>query len=1202
MLEVLWQNEADLFHFSRKRRGWTKPSLHSDARILMSTERKRLLSVDISKSRPGERLRVPLPASRADAAALAQAALSAKKRGERFVVVCADPADVHRLAAEMPWFEPSLDVRPLPDWETLPYDVLSPQEELVSERLETLYRLTTPSGGADVLLASAVTAAQRMAPVAYIGANTFFFSKGERISLEKLKENLVLAGYANVKQVLAAGEFSVRGSIVDVFPMGSEKPFRLDLFDDEIDEIRWFDVETQRSMEAVNEIRLLPGHEFPVDPESLLAFRQRWRTRFPSDPKKSLVYKDAEKGILSPGIEYYLPLFFDETATLADYLPESAKVVLLGDVEQALHAFLKDTASREKMLATDPVRPPLSPEELWLKPEAFFLALNKFARFSILRTPDEAGAAMLTGVAVDRKSKNPIAKLLEYADRARSLKTRILIVASSPGREETMSELFKAGGLKFRTYEGWADFLADENDKSPDARIGMTSGPLYAGAYFEEDPKAVILTETELYAASPRRQRIRRVRHASTLEMMVRDVAELKEGDAVVHMDHGIGRYRGLVHMDTPEGEVEFLEIEYKNNAKLFVPITNLQLISRYAGSDPAHAPLHALGRGDWEKAKRKAAEEVRDTAAELLNLYALRKTREGIRFKIDAADYERFREGFAFEETPDQRAAIEAVIADMTSGKAMDRLVCGDVGFGKTEVALRAAFIAVMSGKQVAVLCPTTLLAEQHAATFKDRFADWPVTVAELSRFRTGKETKKTIESLAEGGVDIVIGTHKLLSDKVSFKNLGLVIIDEEHRFGVRQKETLRKIRAEVDVLTLTATPIPRTLSMSLEGIRDFSVIATAPERRLSVKTFVQGAQDGVVREAVLRELKRGGQVYYLHNEVETIENCRERLVKLLPEARIGVAHGQMHERELEHVMREFYQQRFNVLLCTTIIETGIDIPSANTIIIERADKFGLAQLHQLRGRVGRSHHQAYAYLLTPPDGAFTKDAQKRLDAIQSLEELGSGFYLAMHDLEIRGAGEVLGEHQSGEIAEVGYEIYNRMLMQAVKALRRGETPDLESPLGTTADINIHAPALLPSAYVADVSQRLAFYKEFASAEDRYQIEKTTEALVDCYGKLPDPAKRLIEVHKLRLRAEALGIRRIDAGPSQLMITFEKKPAIDPMSLIRFLQTSKNATMAGPERLRVAASGATPEARIELVKRVLSNFTPLNEEKPAEG
>lgn len=1167
----------------------------------MASELKRLFSVDFSKSRPGERLRVPLPASRADAAALAQAAVAARARGERFVVVCADPADVHRLAQEMPWFEPSLDVRPMPDWETLPYDVLSPQEELVSERLETLYRLTTPSGGADVLLASAVTASQRLAPVAYIGANTFFFKKGERILIEKLRENLVQAGYAAVKQVLAAGEFAVRGSIVDVFPMGSEKPFRLDLFDDEIDEIRWFDVETQRSMESVEEIRLLPGHEFPVDPESMLAFRKRWRTRFPSDPKKSLVYKDAEQGILSPGIEYYLPLFFDETATLADYLPESAKVVLVGDVEKALHAFMKDMASREKVLATDPVRPPLKPEELWLTPEDFFVSLNKFARFSVLRTPDEAGAAMLTDVAVDRKNKNPIAKLLEYADKARALKTRVLIVASSPGRMETMSELFKAGGLKFRAYENWAQFLADADAPEVDARIGMTAGPLYAGAVFEE-PKVVILTETELYAASPRRQRIRRVRHASTLEMMVRDVAELKVGDAVVHMDHGIGRYRGLVHMDTPEGEVEFLEIEYKNNAKLFVPITNLQLISRYAGSDPEHAPLHALGRGDWEKAKRKAAEEVRDTAAELLNLYALRKTREGIHFKIDAADYERFREGFAFEETPDQRAAIEAVIADMTSGKAMDRLVCGDVGFGKTEVALRAAFIAVMSGKQVAVLCPTTLLAEQHAATFKDRFADWPVTVAELSRFRTTKETKKTIENLAAGGVDIVIGTHKLLSDKVTFKNLGLVIIDEEHRFGVRQKETLRKIRAEVDVLTLTATPIPRTLSMSLEGIRDFSVIATAPERRLSVKTFVQAAQDGTIREAVLRELKRGGQVYYLHNEVETIENCRAHLEKLLPEARIAVAHGQMHERELEHVMREFYQQRYNVLLCTTIIETGIDIPSANTIIIERADKFGLAQLHQLRGRVGRSHHQAYAYLLTPPDGAFTKDAQKRLDAIQSLEELGSGFYLAMHDLEIRGAGEVLGEHQSGEIAEVGYEIYNRMLMQAVKALRRGESPDLESPLGTTADINIHAPALLPSAYVSDVSQRLAFYKEFASAEDRYQIEKTTEALVDCYGKLPDAAKRLIEVHKLRLRAEMLGIRRIDAGPQQLLITFEKKPPIEPMSVIRFLQTSKNATMAGPEKLRVAGSAASPEARIELVKRVLSNFVPVKRSGDAEG
>ena len=1090
---------------------------------------------DLARVKPGDRLRLTISAQTSDAAALAQAALEARARGERVLVVCADPADVPRLAQEMPWFEPKLDVRPLPDWETLPYDVLSPQEELVSERLEALYRLTAPTGGADVLLTSAVTASQRLSPVSYIGANTFFFHQGEQISLTTLQKRLAAAGYANVKQVLAAGEFAVRGSIVDVFPMGSERPFRLDFFDDEIESIRWFDVDTQRSMESAEEIRLLPGHEFPVDPEALLAFRQRWRREFAGDPKKSIVYCDIEKEILPPGIEYYLPLFFDETAALTDYLPPNARVFLLGDIEAALQAFGRDMASRYKVFAADPQRPALAPERIWLKPEEFFKSLANFARFTVEKKENAEDLKRLSGIEVDRKSQNPVGKLLERTRESAMKGVRTLIAAPSAGRMETMSQLLRTGGLSVEEFPDWQTFL------EADSALGIAAAPLFSGAVFHH-PEIVILSEAELYAASPRRHRLRRVKHATTLEMMVRDVAELKPGDAVVHADHGIGRYQGLVHMETPDGDAEFLEITYKNDAKLFVPITNLQLISRYAGADPEHAPLHQLGRGDWEKAKRKAAQEVRDTAAELLNLYAIRRTREGIRFKIDPADYQAFREGFAFDETPDQSTAINAVVDDMTSGKSMDRLVCGDVGFGKTEVALRAAFIAAMSGRQVAVLCPTTLLAEQHAATFRDRFRAWPVTVAELSRFRTGKESAKVLAGLADGTVDIVIGTHKLLSDKAQFKNLGLVVIDEEHRFGVRQKEVLRKIRAEVDVLTLTATPIPRTLSMSLEGIRDFSVIATAPERRLAVKTFVTSEQDGTIREAVLRELKRGGQVYYLHNEVNTIENTRARLETLVPEARIAVAHGQMHERELEHVMRDFYQQRFNVLLCSTIIETGIDVPSANTIIIERADKFGLAQLHQLRGRVGRSHHQAYAYLLTPPDGAFTKDAQKRLDAIQALEDLGSGFYLAMHDLEIRGAGEVLGEHQSGEIAEVGYDLYNRMLMQAVKALKRGETPQAGDPLQLSTDINLHAPALLPSAYVPDVSQRLAFYKAFASAEDRAALEKSTEALVDCYGKLPDAARRLIEVHKLRLKCEAIGIRRIDAAPAAIIIAFTPK------------------------------------------------------------
>lgn len=805
--------------------------------VFIMTSLGPIFADDLARIKPGDRLRLTISAQTSDAAALAQAALEARARGERVLVVCADPADVPRLAQEMPWFEPKLDVRPLPDWETLPYDVLSPQEELVSERLEALYRLTAPTGGADVLLTSAVTASQRLSPVSYIGANTFFFHQGEQISLTTLQKRLAAAGYANVKQVLAAGEFAVRGSIVDVFPMGSERPFRLDFFDDEIESIRWFDVDTQRSMESAEEIRLLPGHEFPVDPEALLAFRQRWRREFVGDPKKSIVYCDIEKEILPPGIEYYLPLFFDETAALTDYLPPNARVFLLGDIEVALQAFGRDMASRYKVLAADPQRPALAPERIWLKPEEFFKSLANFARFTVEKKENAEDLKRLTGIEVDRKSQNPVGKLLERTRESAMKGVRTLIAAPSAGRMETMSQLLRTGGLSVEEFPDWQTFL------DADSSLGIAAAPLFSGAVFHH-PEIVILSEAELYAASPRRHRLRRVKHATTLEMMVRDVAELKPGDAVVHADHGIGRYQGLVHMETPDGDAEFLEITYKNDAKLFVPITNLQLISRYAGADPEHAPLHQLGRGDWEKAKRKAAQEVRDTAAELLNLYAIRRTREGIRFKIDPADYQAFREGFAFDETPDQSTAINAVVDDMTSGKSMDRLVCGDVGFGKTEVALRAAFIAAMSGRQVAVLCPTTLLAEQHAATFRDRFRAWPVTVAELSRFRTGKESAKVLAGLADGTVDIVIGTHKLLSDKAQFKNLGLVVIDEEHRFGVRQKEVLRKIRAEVDVLTLTATPIPRTLSMSLEGIRDFSVIATAPERRLAVKTFVTSEQ----------------------------------------------------------------------------------------------------------------------------------------------------------------------------------------------------------------------------------------------------------------------------------------------------------------------------------------------------------------------
>ena len=1150
--------------------------------LLLDSPELKAITQALEKAPKGTKYTVNTPARYPDALVYSAFAQEAFKSGLRCVVIAADTLDITRLAQEIPWFDDSVSVTTFPDWETLPYDNLSPQESIISDRLETLFRL---SSGApkqpEIVLVSAVTAAQRLAPTNFVSGNTFFFKVGDTIGLEALKTNLVAAGYALVKQVLAPGEFSVRGELIDVFPMGSERPFRLDLFDDEIETIKWFDIETQRSMEAVDQIRLLPGHEFPVTPQAITDFRQRWRTRFDVNPAQCSVYRDIGNGLLPPGIEYYLPLFFENTATLSDYLPEGTPIVLLGDILSQLNAFFKDTESRAALLRGDKDRPPLAPSDLWQTSEAFFTSLKPFTRFEIKASRDEDLEERLNHVAVERKTQNPLQALIEFTQTQSVRKRRTLICAGSLGRLHTMNELFRASGLSLPNVDSLEDFLSSAES------TGLVTGPLYQAASLPEY-HLDILTETELYKASPRRQRARRSNHATNIEMMIRDVAELKVGDPIVHLEHGVGRYMGLQTINTADGPNEFMCLEYKNEARLFVPVTNLDVISRYSGADPDNAPLHGLGRGDWDKAKKKAAEQVRDTAAELLQLYAVRENRPGTVFEFSESDYNTFAEGFPFEETPDQAAAIEAVLEDMKKGRPMDRLVCGDVGFGKTEVALRAAFVAAHAGKQVAVLCPTTLLAEQHAQTFKDRFAHWPINVAELSRFRTSKETTKTLEGLADGTVDIVIGTHKLLTDKVHFKRLGLVIIDEEHRFGVRQKEQLKKLRAEVDILTLTATPIPRTLSMSLEGIRDFSVIATAPERRLAIKTFVHNESDGIIREAVIRELKRGGQVYFLHNEVATIENRREMLERLLPEARIAVAHGQMSERELERIMRDFYQQRFNVLLCTTIIETGIDVPSANTIIMQRADKLGLAQLHQLRGRVGRSYHQAYAYLLTPPSGAITKQAQQRLEAIQSLEDLGSGFYLAMHDLEIRGAGEVLGEHQSGEIAEVGFDLYNRMLKRAVKALQKGEMPDFESPLASVTEINLHTPALIPADYVEDVSQRLSFYKEFASATEPNDLIKTTEALADRYGKLPPATENLAQIHRLRLKCEAIGIKKIDASENSLLITFNAKPNLEPIALIRLLQSRKTAKMMGPEKLKIQQGANTPEKRIAFIDEVL--------------
>ncbi|HYL91153.1 MAG TPA: transcription-repair coupling factor, partial [Burkholderiales bacterium] len=1094
--------------------------------------------------------RDPLPARRrftrlagsADALALARLA----QEEHPIAAVSATALDAQRLVDEICWFSPRLRVCLLPDWETLPYDQFSPHHDLVSERLATLYRIQR--GEFDIAIVPAPTALVRMCPPAYIAAHTFFLRTGTELDLEPLKQQLATAGYGHVTQVLAPGEVCVRGGIIDLFPMGSALPYRLDLDDETIDSIKTFDVDTQRTLYAVNEIRMLPAREFPLDEAGRTRFRSRWREIFEGDPSKKRLYRDVSNGVPAAGIEYYLPLFFEQSATLFDYLPRGCTVALHRDVSSAVNEFWRDINSRYRMQGGDPDRPLLAPAQMFVPAEEFYLGVRDHPRIDILEADEPGEGALATAplppLAVDRRAQDPLAGLKQFLDAA---KLRVLVTAESPGRRETMATYFAEYGLKPAPAVNLEGFQANA------AAFMLGVAPLAHGFVVPSEGWAVV-TEAELYAGVVRR-RTRAVEKRSSVEGMLRDLSELKIGDPVVHEEHGIGRFQGLVTLDLDEGKAEFLLLLYEGGDKLYVPVSQLGLIGRYSGAQPEEAPLHKLGSGQWDKAKARAAKQVRDTAAELLALYAKRASRHGHAFGIRQHDVEAFAAGFGFEETPDQASAIEAVVADMASGKPMDRLVCGDVGFGKTEVALRAAFIAVADGKQVVVLCPTTLLAEQHFQTFNDRFADWPVRIAELSRFKTAKQSNEILERLAKGELDIVIGTHKLLGRDVKLPRVGLVIIDEEHRFGVRQKEQLKKLRAEVDVLTLTATPIPRTLAMSLEGIRDFSVIATAPERRLAIKTFVSPFSEGLIREAVMRELKRGGQIYFLHNEVESIERMRERLARLLPEARIAVAHGQMGERELERVMRDFTAQRANVLLCSTIIETGIDNPHANTIVINRADKFGLAQLHQLRGRVGRSHHQAYAYLLTPPEDALNRNALKRLEAIQAMEELGSGFYLAMHDLEIRGAGEILGEEQSGEIQEVGFSLYTRMLERAVRRLKAGKAADLDDAVDISTEVNLHVPALLPETYCSDVHERLSIYKRLADAQSREELEALGEELVDRFGPPPDPARALLQCHEVRLAARPLGVTRVDATHEAVQLQFMKNPPIDGGKVIAFVQ-----------------------------------------------
>ena len=1120
-------------------------------------------------------------------AALSLAIAEAASNAKRFtLLLTADSQSAERLQEELAFFAPDLPVLHFPDWETLPYDLFSPHQDIVSQRIATLYQLPELSHG--VLVVPITTALHRLAPKRFLLGSSLVLDVGQKLDVEQMRLRLEAAGYRCVDTVYEHGEFAVRGALIDLFPMGSALPYRIDLFDDEIETLRTFDPENQRSIDKVESIRLLPAREFPLKKEAVTGFRARFRERFDVDFRRCPIYQDLSTGITPAGIEYYLPLFYEETATLFDYLPEDSQVFSLPGIEQAAEQFWNDVRNRYEERRVDPERPLLPPAELFMPVEDCFARLKLWPRVVASQQDVEPGigrerfpAQPLPELAIESKASEPLGKLRQFLD---GFPGRVLFTAESAGRREVLLELLARLKLRPQEVEGWGGFLASEE------RLAIAIAPLDEGLLLDE---VALVAESPLFGQRVM-QRRRREKSRDGGDNVIKNLTELREGAPVVHIDHGVGRYQGLVTLEIEGQAQEFLLLQYADEAKLYVPVASLHLIARYTGSDDALAPLHKLGSETWQKAKRKAAEQVRDVAAELLDIYARRAARQGYAFKDPQVDYETFAAGFPFEETPDQQVAIDAVREDLLSAKPMDRLVCGDVGFGKTEVAMRAAFIAVHGGKQVAVLVPTTLLAQQHYNSFRDRFADWPVRVEVMSRFKSAKEVQNAITELADGKIDILIGTHKLLQDDVKFSNLGLVIIDEEHRFGVRQKEQLKALRSEVDILTLTATPIPRTLNMSIAGMRDLSIIATPPARRLSVRTFVMEANNPTIKEALLRELLRGGQVYYLHNDVKTIEKCAADLQALVPEARIAIGHGQMRERDLEQVMSDFYHKRFNVLVASTIIETGIDVPSANTIIIERADKFGLAQLHQLRGRVGRSHHQAYAYLLTPPRKAMTDDAQKRLEAIANAQDLGAGFVLATHDLEIRGAGELLGEGQSGQIQAVGFTLYMEMLERAVKAIRKGEQPNLEQPLGGGPEINLRLPALIPEDYLPDVHARLILYKRIANAADEDGLKELQVEMIDRFGLLPEPTKNLVRLTLLKLQAEKLGITKIDAGPQGGRIEFSADTSVDPMVLIKLIQSQPNRyKFEGATLFKFQVPMERPEERFNTLEALLERLTP---------
>lgn len=1083
-----------------------------------------------------------------------------------------------------------IEIVTLPDWETLPYDGFSPHEDIVSRRIAALVRLPQLKRG--IVIVPVSTALHRLTPRSFIDGNAIHLVTGGTLNPGTYRSQLSQAGYRAVDTVYEHGEYAVRGAILDIYPMGAEQPVRIELFDDEIETLRTFDPETQRTQDKITSIELWPAHEFPMTPSAIQTFRARFDDAFPDTPRQIPLIQDLADGIASPGLEYYIPLFFDGMATLFDYLPPSTHLVLHEGLHAQAEGFWQEVNHRHDQLGHDRLRPVLPPQQLFIPINEFFERTKSFTRavFTARATVAQSHYAPLPDLAASPRTGSPLASL--KALLSERLPGRTVICAESSGRQQVLLEMLKDNDIAAVAINDWhsaspSGRLTDLSFKTPAAVLRL---PLAAGFRICE-PDFAVIAEADLFAERVPQGR-RRKRSSETTEATIQSLMELKPGAPVVHLDHGVGRYQGLITLDLDGQKQEFLLLIYADDAKLYVPVSSLHLISRYAGIDENLAPWHKLGSERWSNAKRQALEKIRDTAAELLEVYARRDAGKGHACKPPGEAYRAFAAAFPFEETPDQLNAIQAVLADMTRPRPMDRLVCGDVGFGKTEVAMRAAFLAVQDGQQVAVLVPTTLLAQQHYQSFLDRFADTPVNVELVSRFRTAQDIEKIKTRLADGKIDILIGTHKLLQKDLSFKQLGLLIIDEEHRFGVQQKEKVKALRANIDILTLTATPIPRTLNMSMQGLRDLSIIATPPAKRLSVKTFVREYSDELVEEAILRELLRGGQVFFLHNEVKSIEKCAESLAQMIPDARVGVAHGQLRERDLERVMSDFYHRRYNILVCSTIIETGIDVPAANTIIIERADTFGLAQLHQLRGRVGRSHHQAYAYLLTPPPRTITEDARKRLEAISEAQNLGAGFTLATHDLEIRGAGELLGEVQSGNLQAIGFSLYMQLLEEAVKTLKSGGQIDLSSPLQHGCEVNLRLPALIPDDYLPDVHARLQFYKRLANAKTADDLKNLQVEMIDRFGLLPDPLKNLYRQTQLKQVADALGIDRIDLGIKGGTLEFSARTRVNPMSLVKLIQSKpQHYRLEGGTRLRIQEALNEGMDRLQFIEGLLSRL-----------